>query len=91
MPSSSRATLGVAPADLVEHLARRTHDLLNALHHVHGYSDCARLVAVERVIALPDPPGRIGRNCTRRYSTLSTASSADIAFLISPGTAGRGC
>src|SRR5262249_58692418 len=30
--------------DLVEHLARRAHDLVDGLDHVHGNADSARLV-----------------------------------------------
>src|SRR5262249_3021782 len=46
-------------ADLVEHLARLTYDFADALHHVHGDADGARLVGNRARDRLPDPPRRV--------------------------------
>src|SRR5262249_23012876 len=48
-------------ADLVEHLARLTYDFADALHHVHGDADGARLVGDRARDRLPDPPRGVGR------------------------------
>src|SRR5262249_8003199 len=52
---------GRLAADLVEHLARGAHDLVDGLDHVHRDADGARLVGDRAGDCLADPPGRIGR------------------------------
>src|SRR5499433_532962 len=70
-------------ADLVEHLARLTHDLADALDHVHGDADGARLVSGRARDRLPDPPGGIGRElvATAILEFIDRLHQADIAFL----------
>src|SRR6516162_11414591 len=48
-------------ADLLEQLARRAHDLVDGLDHVHGDADGARLIGDRARDRLPDPPRGIGR------------------------------
>src|SRR5262249_54434263 len=48
-------------ADLIEHLARLTHDFADGLDHVHGDADGARLVGGSARDRLPDPPRGVGR------------------------------
>src|SRR5262245_65010099 len=43
-------------ADLIEHLARLTYDFADALYHVHGDADGARLVRDRARDRLPYPP-----------------------------------
>src|SRR5262245_31417444 len=48
-------------ADLVQHLPRGAHDLVEGLDHVHGDADRAGLVRNRAGDGLPDPPRRVGR------------------------------
>src|SRR5499427_3702716 len=70
-------------ADLVEHLARLTHDLADGLNHVHGDADGARLVGGSARDRLPDPPGGIGRELVAAaiLEFVDRLHQADIAFL----------
>src|SRR5499426_547903 len=79
---SASSRRGLA-ADLVEHLARLTHDVADALHHVHGEADGARLVGDRARDRLPDPPRGIGRElvATAILELIDRLHQADIAFL----------
>src|SRR6266403_2008492 len=70
-------------ADLVEHLARLTHDFADALHHVDGDADRARLVGDRARDRLPDPPRGIGRELVAAaiLEFVDRLHQADIAFL----------
>src|SRR5262244_111347 len=70
-------------ADLVEHLARLTHDFADALHHVHGDANGARLVGDRARDRLPDPPRGIGRELVAAaiLEFVDPLHQADIAFL----------
>src|SRR5262249_24694998 len=70
-------------ADLVEHLARLTHDLADALDHEHGNADGARLVGGRARDRLPDPPRGIGRELVTAaiLEFVDRLHQADIAFL----------
>src|SRR5499433_2583008 len=70
-------------ADLVEHLARLTYDFADALHHVHGDADGARLVRNRARDRLPDPPRRVGRELVTAaiLEFVDRLHQADIAFL----------
>src|SRR5271166_2701912 len=48
-------------ADLVQHLARGAHDLVDRLNHVHRNADRARLIGDRAGDRLPDPPCGVGR------------------------------
>src|SRR5215467_11129233 len=70
-------------ADLVEYLARLTHDFADGLDHVHGDADGARLVGGSARDRLPDPPGGIGRELVAAaiLEFVDRLHQADIAFL----------
>ena len=70
-------------ADLVEHLARGAHDLVDGLDHVHGDADGAGLVGDRAGDRLPDPPGRIGRELVTPavFELVDRLHQADVAFL----------
>src|SRR6266511_915913 len=70
-------------ADLVEHLARLTHDFADAVHHMDGDADRARLVGDRARDRLPDPPGGIGRKLVAAaiLELIDRLHQADIAFL----------
>src|SRR5262245_45609715 len=70
-------------ADLVEHLARLTYDFADALHHVHGDADGARLVGDRARDRLPDPPRGVGREFVAAaiLEFVDRLHQADIAFL----------
>src|SRR5215475_9703130 len=70
-------------ADLIEHLARLTHDFADALHHVHGDADGARLVGDRARDRLADPPRGIGRELVAAaiLEFVDRLHQADIAFL----------
>src|SRR6516165_10420954 len=70
-------------ADLVEHLARLTYDFADALHHVHGDADGARLVRDRARDRLPDPPRGVGRELVAAaiLEFVDPLHQADIAFL----------
>src|SRR5262245_42218542 len=48
-------------ADLVQHLPRGAHDLVEGLDHMHGDADGASLVRNRAGDGLPNPPCRVGR------------------------------
>src|SRR5215472_9426534 len=52
---------GRLAADLVQHLSRRSSQLLDRLDHVYRDADRARLVVDRAGDSLPDPPGGVGR------------------------------
>src|SRR5438445_633743 len=70
-------------ADLVEHPARLTHDLADAVHHVDGDADRARLVGDRACDRLADPPGGIGRELVPAavLELIDRLHQTDIAFL----------
>src|SRR5262249_20247226 len=70
-------------ADLVQHLARGAHDLVDGLDHVHGDADSARLVSDRAGDGLPDPPGGVGREFVAAaiLELIDGLHQADIAFL----------
>ena len=70
-------------ADLVEHLARGTHQLVDRLDHVDRDADGARLVGDRTRDRLPDPPCRIGRELVAAavLELVDRLHQADIAFL----------
>src|SRR5262249_44700571 len=70
-------------ADLVEHLVRLTHNFADALHHVHGDADGARLVGDRARDRLPDPPGGVGRELVTAaiLEFIDPLHQADVAFL----------
>ncbi len=70
-------------ADLVEHLARGAHDLVDGLDHVHGNADGARLIGNASRDRLPDPPRRIGRELVTAavFEFVDRLHQPDIAFL----------
>jgi hypothetical protein len=70
-------------ADLVQHLARGAHDLVDRLDHVHRNTDGARLIGDRTGDRLPDPPRRIGRELVTAavFELVDRLHQADIAFL----------
>src|SRR6266446_6033857 len=70
-------------ADLVEHLARRAHDLVDGLDHVHGDADGAHLIGDRTADRLADPPRGIGRELVAAavLELVDRLHQADIAFL----------
>src|SRR3984957_14806417 len=74
---------GRLAADLVEHLPRRAHDLVDGLDHMHRDADGARLVGDRAGDRLADPPGRIGRELVAAavFEFVDRLHEADIAFL----------
>ena len=70
-------------ADLVQHLARGAHHLVDRLDHVHRDADGARLVGDRAGDRLPDPPGRVGRELVAAavLELVDRLHQADIAFL----------
>src|SRR5450755_2521311 len=70
-------------ADLVQHLARGAHDLVDGLDHVHWDTNGARLVGYRSRDRLPDPPRRIGRELVTPavFEFVDRLHQADIAFL----------
>ena len=70
-------------ADLVHHLARGAHDLVDRLDHVDGNADGARLVGDRAGDRLPDPPGGIGRKLVAAavFELVDRLHQADVAFL----------
>jgi len=84
MPSLLGKLLGRGlAADLVEHLARFTHDFADALHHVDGDADRARLIGDRARDCLPDPPRGIGRELVAAavLELIDRLHQTDIAFL----------
>src|SRR6267154_2071854 len=69
--------------DLIQHLARGAHDLVDGLDHVHGNADGTRLVGNASRDRLPDPPGRIGRELVAAaiLEFVDRLHQPDIAFL----------
>ncbi|QTK80944.1 RNA Polymerase Sigma Factor RpoS [Agrobacterium tumefaciens] len=74
---------GRLAADLVQHLARGTNDLVDRFDHVHRNTDRAGLVGNRAGDCLPDPPRRIGRELvtTTVFKLVHRLHQADIAFL----------
>src|SRR5215813_9919296 len=70
-------------AYLVEHLLPRTHDLVDDLNHVNGYTDGARLILERAADRLPNPPGGVGREleATSIFELVDGLHQADVAFL----------
>ena len=70
-------------ADLVQHLARGAHDLVDRLDHVHGDADGACLIGDRAGDRLPDPPGRVGRELVAAavFELVDRLHQADVAFL----------
>ena len=70
-------------ADLLEHLARGAHDLVDGLDHVHRNADGARLVGDRACDRLPDPPSGIGRKLVAAaiLELIDRLHQPDIAFL----------
>src|SRR5437764_951708 len=70
-------------ADLVQHLARGAHQLVDRLDHVHRDADRARLVGNRAGDRLTDPPCRIGREfiAAAIFEFIDRFHQADIAFL----------
>ena len=70
-------------ADLVQHLARRAHQLVDGLDHVDGNADGARLIGDRARDRLPDPPGGVGREFVAAavFELIDRLHQADIAFL----------
>ena len=70
-------------ADLVQHLARGAHNLVDRLDHVHRNADGARLVRDRARDGLTDPPRRIGRELVAAaiLELVDRLHQADIAFL----------
>src|SRR6266849_3737103 len=70
-------------ADLVEHLARGAHDLVDGLDHVHRDTNGTRLVGDRSRDRLPDPPRRIGRELVTPavFEFVDRLHQPDIAFL----------
>ena len=70
-------------ADLVQHLARGAHDLVDRLDHVHRDADGARLVGDRAGDRLADPPGRVGRELVAAavLELVDRLHQADVAFL----------
>src|SRR5437899_7771592 len=70
-------------AELVEHLARLTHDFADTVDHVHGDADGARLVGSRARDRLPDPPRGVGRELVAAaiLEFVDPLHQADIAFL----------
>src|SRR5665213_17325 len=70
-------------ADLVKHLARGTHQLVDRLDHVHRDADGARLVGDRAGDRLANPPGGIGREfiAAAVFELIDRLHQADVAFL----------
>src|SRR6516162_3904075 len=70
-------------AYLVEHLPARTHDLVDSLNHVNGYTDGARLIRERAADRLSNPPSGIGRElvATSIFELVDCLHQADVAFL----------
>ena len=69
--------------DLVQHLARGAHDLVDRLDHVDRDTDGAGLVGDRAGNRLPDPPGGVGRELVAAtiLEFVDRLHQADIAFL----------
>ena len=70
-------------ADLVQHLPRRAHQLVDRLDHVHRNADRARLVGDRAGDRLADPPRGIGRELVAAaiLELIDRLHQADVAFL----------
>ena len=70
-------------ADLVQHLARRAHQLVDRLDHVHRDADRARLIGDRAGDRLADPPRRIGAELVAAavFELIDRLHQADVAFL----------
>ena len=70
-------------ADLVQHLPRCAHQLVDRLDHVHGDADGARLIGDGAGDRLPDPPRCIGAELVAAavFELIHRLHQADIAFL----------
>src|SRR5215471_12122484 len=70
-------------AYLVEHLPTRTHDLVDDLDHVNGYTNGARLICERAADRLSNPPGGVGRKLISApiLKFVDRLHQADIAFL----------
>ena len=70
-------------ADLVQHLARGAHQLVDGLDHVHRDADGARLIGDGAGDGLANPPGGIGREFVAAaiFELIDRLHQADIAFL----------
>src|SRR5262245_35648878 len=70
-------------ADLVQHLPRGAHYLVDGLDHVHGDADGAGLVRNRAGDGLPDPPCRIGRKLVAApvFKLIDRLHQADVPLL----------
>src|SRR5260221_5132594 len=70
-------------ADLVEQLARRAHDPVDGIDHVHGDADGSCLIRNAAADRLPDPPGGVGGELVAAaiLELVDRLHQADIAFL----------
>src|SRR5215469_1042347 len=70
-------------AYLVEHLPTRTHDLVDHLNHVNGYTNGARLIRERPADRLSNPPGGVGREfvATSIFELVDGLHQADVALL----------
>src|SRR5215470_17034802 len=70
-------------ADLMQHLPRGAHDLVDGLDHVDGDADGAGLVRSRAGNGLPDPPCRVGRKFVAApvLELVDCLHQTDVAFL----------
>src|SRR5271166_4957082 len=70
-------------ADLVQHLARGAHDLVDRLDHVDRNADRARLIGDRAGDRLADPPGGVGRELVAAavLELVDRLHQPDVAFL----------
>ena len=70
-------------ADLMQHLTRGAHDLVDRLDHMHGDADRSCLICDRARDRLANPPGRVGRKFVAAavFELVDRLHQADVAFL----------
>ena len=74
---------GRLAADLVQHLARGAHQLVDGFDHMHRDTDGARLISDGARDGLADPPGGVGGKLIAApiFKLIDRLHQTDIAFL----------